>query len=312
MSLGQLSQELQLQTRLQHHPSLKTRALIVSIGLICLVCAGCFQHRVRQIETATEKLKKNPADKHAMDILRRFLSVDDPYLRAQAVIALGNLGDSHGAELGAQVVPLLNQKLDDNVGSVRRNAVLALSHYKVYAYLSVTNVVKVLSQFPTHDSAWFAADLLGDLGTNAVGAIPALVTALGYSASESGGYENSLSSHAAGALYKLSAHAPNVSAQLGPILRSLKGDAKLYGSLAVLRNNPENAEADRSFAEVLQSDDAGLVISALREFQNCCVQGFGPQIKSAIARCSTHSNANVRSFARQISSRQDGVEQGTR
>lgn len=222
-------------------------------------------------------------------------------MRARAVVAFGNLGDSHAGALGPEIVPLLVRKLKDDGGSVRRNAVLALSHYKTYAPLAVTNLIEIISKFPSHDSAWFAADLLGDLGTNGVIAVPALVAALSYQTSRTNGYQNTLSEHAAEAIYKISPHVADLAPRLNPVLNSLKGGAKLYASLAALRKNPRNSVADQSIAEVLQSDDPGFVISALRELQNFGVKNSGDAVISAIAQCSNHTNANIRNLALQIS-----------
>lgn len=281
---------------------MKNFLLNVFIGLTCLFCTGCFQHRLTQIESAANDLKKNPADQNALNTLVRFLDDNDAYLRAQAVIALGNLGDSHASALGPKVVPLLVKGLKDNGGAVRRNAVLALSHYKSFAPLAVTNLIEIISKFPSHDSSWFAADLLGDIGTNAVIAVPALVVALNYRPSGNSGYENMLSEHAAEALYKISPYASDTSPQLNPILKSLNGHAKLYSSLAALRKNQQNPVASESIAEVLQSDDAGLVISALRELQNLDVKTFGNPLIPAIIECSNHTNVNISTLARKINS----------
>jgi HEAT repeat protein len=207
---------------------LKTIVLSICLSIVGVTLVGCFRSKVNKIEDARIALAENPSDRNGLSVLKQSLEEHDPYLRAQAVIALGSLGDQHGSILGSEVVPLLVGKIKDGEGAVRRNAILALSHYKTLAHLGITNLIEVLSRFPGHDSAWFAADLLGELGTNGVTAIPSLVEALSNRDAAGKTYEGTLQTHAAEALYKLSPHAPELAGKLGPILRTLDLDAKLY------------------------------------------------------------------------------------
>lgn len=276
--------------------------LAVRIFYLCVaaaVCTGCFHRKIDKLEDATERLALEPADEGALGILKQSLQDNDPYVRTMAVVAMGSLGNFQATALGPKLVPLLVEKVKDDDGSVRREAVLALGHYKSFAHIAATNLTEVLSKFPGHDVAWFAADLLGELGTNGAVAIPFLIEAIARDDLAHDAREM-LRNHAAEALYKLSLYASNLSMKVGPLLKTLDSDARLYAGLAVLKSDPTDSSASEAVADVLRAGASVNVIVSLRELLTFEGISMAPSLKSAIRECSQHTNANIRRLAQQF------------
>jgi hypothetical protein len=81
----------------------------------------------------------------------------------------------------------------------------------------VTNLVFILDNYRNEDSSWFAADLIGNLGTNGISALPSLLRGLSYKGS-SEAFKNVFAEHCAQAIFTLAKHTRNLKRELLPFV----------------------------------------------------------------------------------------------
>jgi HEAT repeat protein len=78
----------------------------------------------------------------------------------------------------SELVPVVKMGLRDSDPYVRREAANAASGFGVAADLLIPDLVEAVSAYPNEDTGWFSAEALGNLGSAARVALPALRTAV--------------------------------------------------------------------------------------------------------------------------------------
>lgn len=158
---------------------MKPSRLLLVVLAFCVIAGGVY---VRQrIETPGDRraiaarlrelgdrVEKNPNDTHALDEIRTILNGHWSFARTYACTVL--------RELGTKAKPLttdLVAALDCGDRFVEREAARALGTVAVGDPQPVPALIRKLSE-DGRDSAWFSAEALGNIGTPALPAIPAL------------------------------------------------------------------------------------------------------------------------------------------
>lgn len=274
----------------------------VIVPLMFVACTwvgyGTVRHEIEQIHSLSNLLQVNPHDKKSLDQLISYLNHPNRTLRTQAVAAIGNLGEKHSEVLGETVVPLLIARLKDDESPVRRYAVLALGQYGKKAERAVPGLIEVLRNNKRADSGWFAAEVLGNLGTAADPAVPELIRSLDHRGTSGGIHEFIMAEKAALALYKLSPLQSEYVTELINRLNSLSGQSLSFVALAILKSQPKTAPASNALAHVLTAEKFDPAAVALIEIDKLPVTLFDPGVLlPALERCSQSSNREVRELA---------------
>ena len=180
---------------------------------------------------------------------------------------------------------------------MRRYAVKGLGEYGPKAAPAVHGLVEVLTQFTEEDSSWLAAQVLGNLGSVAMSAVPELIRSLDQKGPEGSIHEFTMQKSAGMALYRLSPLGRDETAELRGRVGRLTGEACLYAALAILKSQPRDSKGTRSLAGVLTAEASAAGV-ALREIDGISVTFFDLNVLlPVLEKCSQSPNRYVKELA---------------
>ena len=150
-----------------------------------------------------------------------------------------------------------------------------------------------MKDYKSSSAGWFAADVLGELGTSAAPAVPELTRSLDHRGT-SRDYEFMMAERAAIALFKLSPLGPEHAAELLKRLDSLSGTSLSYTALAILQSQPESTPASEALALVLSAELFDPAAVALIEIDKLPIRLFDLKVLlPALEKCSQSPNREV-------------------
>ena len=151
---------------------------IVIVAFVCVFAiSGCERSRRQEI-TANVNTLILDADANlesAVIGLLREAKSDDSFTKMKAINGIGRVAEKHGlGDRHAKVVEALGIYLECDDNYVRRESALALTRVGGNLQLAVLPLMEAVRRREPVDSAWFAAEALGKLGTDGRIAIPVL------------------------------------------------------------------------------------------------------------------------------------------
>lgn len=175
---------------------------VVVVAFLCVLAVpGCERSRRQEITARVNALVVD-ADTNAnlestvIRLLREAKS-EDSFTKMKAINGIGRVAEKHGlGDSHAKVVESLGIYLECDDNYVRRESALALLRVEDNLQLAISPLMEAVKRREPVDSAWFAAEALGKLGSDGHIAIPVLREA-------ANGEDDNLAAIAAESLEKL-------------------------------------------------------------------------------------------------------------
>lgn len=161
---------------------------VVSMLVISVVLSSCTKkENYVLLNDAEEKLKRNPTDKTAWDVVEKFSKDSEVFLRIQAVYVAGNLfGRVHNDQVEKLAWPIVFGAFDDADAQVRGAAYQCAEEFKDKVDILLPRLEHGLTERAGRPEV-FAANTLGKFGTAAKKAVPAMVAQLAEGPRSKGG-----------------------------------------------------------------------------------------------------------------------------
>lgn len=258
---------------------------------------SAIEANIQRLREAQDKLSKNPNDREALSTMLLLLKDENGINRANAAAILGEVGESQGAALEAEVVPLLID-LHNHVGGVDRYAaVKALRGFSPHAKAAIPLLRKSLS-LGNDRTAWVAAEALGKMKDSAAEAVPDLLNVI--KANQSGYLTGDLHicSYATQALGNIGAAAKDAIADLTPLLNHRNLYFRIKVAVALIRIDPNNQAALATLRSLSQDQNTDVRRHMLWELKDIGKQAKPAQ--SIVQAALEDRDEEVRSSASQI------------
>ena len=151
-----------------------TRLLALALALLVSGCGDSGHYH--QILALRDRIEANPNDSQALDGLLAYLSSKHWLDPANAAACLRQLAEGSGNKqrIVPRIAPRVVPALVKHAEHVGREATNALREYGEYVLPYKADLIGIIQRHPNDDLAWFAAEALGNLGTNAIDALPAI------------------------------------------------------------------------------------------------------------------------------------------
>ena len=151
---------------------------VVIVAFFCVLAVpGCERSRRQKINAKVNTLVLD-ADANlesAIIALLREARSEDSFTKMKAINGIGRVAEKHGlGDSHAKVVESLGIYLECDDNYVRRESALALVRVGDNLQLAVSPLMEAVRRREPVDSAWFAAEALGKLGSDGRIAIPVL------------------------------------------------------------------------------------------------------------------------------------------
>lgn len=153
---------------------------LVIVAIICILpVPGCERSRRQEITARVNALvvdaDTNVNLESALTALLHEAASGDSFTKMKAVNGIGRIAEKHGlGEIHAKVVESLGIYLECDDSYVRRESALALLRVEDDLQMAISPLMEAVRRREPVDSAWFAAEALGNLGSDGRIAIPVL------------------------------------------------------------------------------------------------------------------------------------------
>jgi HEAT repeat protein len=173
---------------------MRNAMLIVGVLFFCFVILAVFsgpnpwelkrrEGEIEKLRALVGKVRQNPSDSAALLELASYADRENYWDRTQMFAQVRSLARTFLVTPEAQMVfettllPAFKKGLGDSDPYVRREAALAAREFGPLAVGVIPELIKVMREHPSEDASWFAAEALGNMGSQAREAIPALQVA---------------------------------------------------------------------------------------------------------------------------------------